>query len=85
MFFVVRYFRLTNGYKMRWQFFGASHGKSNFKFIISIQVHVVIIELQFCFVDFCTCELMMQTSNLKCRVYIVVFNLATNKLCCVLL
>ncbi len=59
IFFVVVYPKLTNYCKMRWQFFGIAHSKGNFKFNISIQVHVVIIELQFCFVDFCTCELMI--------------------------
>jgi hypothetical protein len=56
MFFVAKYLGLTKGCKMKWQFFGTNHKKSNFKFIISIQVHVVIIELQFCFVEYYTCE-----------------------------
>ncbi len=84
MFFFAKYFGLTKIYKMKWQFFGTSHKKGNFKFIMSMQVHVVMIELQFCFVDLCACELMMQRSNLKCRFYIIVLNLTTNKLFCFL-
>jgi NO-binding membrane sensor protein with MHYT domain len=45
MFFVAMYLGLTNNCNMRWQFFGTGHGNGNFEFIISIQVHVVIIEL----------------------------------------